>query len=364
MKKILLLSLTLALASLALASLASEAKACTGITLQTTTNHPVTARTIEWAAKPLNLMYVIVPRGHQHKSFLPDNTTKGMRYSSKFGYVGIAVEDKNYVMEGINELGLAAGLFYFPDYGEYMPFDPNQKDVTISDMQFVSWVLASFSSIDELVEQLDGIRVVGVDPRASTVHWRVTEPSGRQIVIEIMNQHINIHENPLGVLTNSPSLDWHLSNLNNYINLKPGTISTHSLGEQKLSSFSGGTGMLGLPGDMSSPSRFVRAAFLQTTAPIYPDARQTVIHAFHLMNNFDIPIGLQFSDTTQIPDMHSATQVTIVTDIMNGRLYYRTMYDSKIRCIYLSDIDFDEVTCQYEPLDFIAQEAIEYIEGY
>ena len=213
MKKILLLALTLALASLA-----SEAKACTGITLQTTTNHPVTARTIEWAAKPLNLMYVIVPRGHQHKSFLPDNTTKGMHYSSKFGYVGIAVEDQNYVMEGINELGLAAGLFYFPDYGEYMPFDPNQKDVTISDMQFVSWVLASFASIDELVEQLDGIRVVGIDPRASTVHWRVTEPSGRQIVIEIMNQHINIHENPLGVLTNSPSLDWHLSNLNNYIN--------------------------------------------------------------------------------------------------------------------------------------------------
>jgi choloylglycine hydrolase len=54
-------------------------------------------------------------------------------------------------------------------------------------MQFVSWMLASFSSIDELVEQIDGIRVVGVDPRASTVHWRVTEPSGRQIVIEIMN---------------------------------------------------------------------------------------------------------------------------------------------------------------------------------
>jgi choloylglycine hydrolase len=245
-----------------------------------------------------------------------------------------------------------------------MPFDPNQKDITISDMQFVSWMLASFSSIDELVEQIDGIRVVGVDPRASTVHWRVTEPSGRQIVIEIINEQINIHENPLGVLTNSPSLDWHLSNLNNYINLKPGTISTHNLGEQALSSFSGGTGLLGLPGDMSSPSRFVRAAFLQTTAPIFSDSRQTVIHAFHLMNHFDIPIGLQFSDTTQIPDMHSATQVTIVTDIMNGRLYDRTMNNSKIRCIYLSDIDFDEVTCQYEPLDFIAQETIEYIEGY
>ena len=191
MKKILLLALTLALASLA-----SEAKACTGITLHTTANQPITARTIEWAARPLNLMYVIVPREHQHKSFLPDNTTKGMRYSSKFGYVGIAVEDKAYVMEGINEAGLAAGLFYFPDYGKYMPFDPNQKDITISDMHFVSWMLASFSSIDELVEQIDGIRVVGVDPRASTVHWRVTEPSGRQIVIEIINEHINIHENP------------------------------------------------------------------------------------------------------------------------------------------------------------------------
>jgi choloylglycine hydrolase len=287
-----------------------------------------------------------------------------MRYSSKFGYVGIAVEDKAYVMEGINEAGLAAGLFYFPDYGEYMPYDPEQKDLTISDMQFVSWVLASFASIDELIDHIDAIHVVGIDPRASTVHWRITEPSGRQIVIEVMNGHFNIHENPLGVLTNSPSLDWHLSNLNNYINLHPGSVSDHLIGNHKLSSFSAGTGMLGLPGDMSSPSRFVRAAFLQTTAPVYSDSRQTVIHAFHLMNQFDIPIGLQYSDTTQIPDMHSATQVTIVTDIMQGRLYYKTMYNAKIRCMYLFDIDFDEVTCQYEPLDYIVQETIEYIDVY
>lgn len=359
MKKIVFLALTIVLSAFL-----SEAKACTGITLHTTSNQPITARTIEWAAAPLNLVYVVVPRGHVHQSLLPDNTNKGMRYSSKYGYVGVSVEDPAYVMEGINELGLSAGLFYFPDYGEYMPYDPNLKDLTISDMQFVSWVLASFSSIDDLVEHLDAIRVVGVDPRASTVHWRVTEPSGRQVVIEIINQHINIHENPLGVLTNSPSLDWHLTNLNNYINLNPGSAPAHMLGNQSLHSFSGGTSMLGLPGDMSSPSRFVRATFLQSTAPVYDDPMQTVILAFHLMNHFDIPVGLQYTDTALIPDMHSATQVTIVTDLVSGRLYYRTMYDSSIRCLRLCDMEFDELRCHYEPLDFIAQETIEYIEDF
>ena len=95
--------------------------ACTGITLRTSSQHPVSARTIEWAATPLNAMYVVVPRGQQQRSFLPDGTMMGMSFVAKYGYVGIAVENDAFVMEGINEAGLGAGLFYFPQYGAYQP---------------------------------------------------------------------------------------------------------------------------------------------------------------------------------------------------------------------------------------------------
>lgn len=340
------------------------AQACTGITLQTKDSMKVTARTIEWAAEPLNAMYVAVPRGHKQRSWLPDGTLKGKTYVAEYGYVGIAVENDEFIMEGINEVGLAAGLFYFPDYGEYMPYKEADKSMCVSDMQFVAWVLSTCATIDEMIALMPTIRVVGIDPRASTVHWRVTEESGRQVVVEIINQHVMVHENPLGVLTNSPEFTWHLTNLNNYVNLASGSIHQREIGSLDLKAFGGGSGLHGLPGDMTPPSRFVRAAFFQSTAPRLDKPEQTVVQAFHLLNNFDIPVGIQFTNSDLVPDMPSATQITIVTDLQNRRLYYRTMYNSKIRCIDMHTIDFDRVEFQANPLENSREEPIEYVEIY
>lgn len=341
-----------------------RAEACTGITLTTIDSTMVTARTIEWAAEPLNAMYVIVPRGQKQRSWLPDGTLKGKTFVAEYGYVGIAVENDAFIMEGINEAGLAAGLFYFPEYGEYMPYKEADKSMCVSDMQFVSWVLSTCTSIDEMLALMPTIRVVGIDPRASTVHWRVSEESGRQVVVEIVNQEVIVYENPLGVLTNSPELTWHLTNLNNYVNLVSGSIYQREIGSLDLRAFGGGSGLHGLPGDMTPSSRFVRAAFFQSTAPRLEKPEHTVVQAFHLLNNFDIPIGIQFTDSDLVPDMPSATQLTIATDLKNRRLYYRTMYNSSIRCIDMHTIDFDRVEFQANPLEKSREEQIEYVEIY
>jgi choloylglycine hydrolase len=341
-----------------------KAQACTGITLQTTDNLTVTARTIEWAAEPLNAMYVVVPRGQKQRSWLPDGTVHGKSFTAEYGYVGIAVENDEFIMEGINEAGLAAGLFYFPDYGQYMPYKEEDKSMCVSDMQFVAWVLSTCATIDEMIALLPTIRIIGTDPRASTVHWRITELSGRQVVVEVINQQVKVHENPLGVLTNSPEFTWHLTNLNNYVNLASGSIHQRAIGSLDLKAFGGGSGLHGLPGDMTPPSRFVRAAFFQSTAPRLDSPEHTVVQAFHLLNNFDIPVGIQFSNIDLVPDMPSATQITIATDLANQRLYYRTMYNSTIRCIDLHTIDFDRVAFQAEPLENYREEPIETIEIY
>ena len=341
-----------------------KTQACTGITLQTIDSMTVTARTIEWAAEPLNAMCVIVPRGQKQRSWLPDGTRQGKSFTSEFGYVGIAVENDEFIMEGINEAGLAAGLFYFPEYGEYMPYKDADKSMCVSDMQFVAWVLSTCATIDEMIALIPTIRVIGIDPRASTVHWRVTELSGRQVVVEIINQQVLIHENPLGVLTNSPEFTWHLTNLNNYVNLASGSIHQREIGSLDLKAFGGGSGLHGLPGDMTPPSRFVRAAFFQSTAPRLDKPEHTVVQAFHLLNNFDIPVGIQFSDSDLVPNMPSATQITIATDLHNRRLYYRTMYNSTIRCIDIHTIDFDRVKFQAAPLENSREEPIENVEIY
>jgi choloylglycine hydrolase len=335
--------------------------ACSGITLHTVDNHPVTARTIEWAATPLTTMYVVVPRGQVQQSFLPDGTMAGHQFTAKYGYVGIAVENDAFVMEGINEAGLSAGLFYFPQYGEYQPYDPQKKEQSVSDMQLVAWILSNFSSINSLKAGIEDIRVIATDPRASTVHWRITESSGRQVVLEIVNQQLRFHENPLGVITNSPDFQWHITNLNNYVNLSAGSINHRQVGALHLNAFGGGSGLHGLPGDMTPPSRFIRAAFFQSTAPRLGDEDATVVQAFHLLNNFDIPVGIQFADPREVPNMPSATQVTIASDLSNLRLYYRTMYDASIRCIDLKDINFKRVKFQSAPLDMDKRQPIEII---
>ena len=103
--------------------------------------------------------------------------------------------------------------------------------------QLVSYVLGECGNVNEVKEKLQNIRVTNIDPRSSTVHWRFTEPSGRQIVLEIVDEIMHFYENPLGVLTNSPGLEWHWTNLNNYINLQPGTPPEHNYGPLQMKSF-------------------------------------------------------------------------------------------------------------------------------
>lgn len=340
---------------------ASKVSACTGITLRTTNGETIVARTIEWAEGDLNSRYAVVPRGYKQRSYVPGGKKEGMEFTARYGYVGMAVEQEEFVVEGINEEGLSAGLFYFPGYGEYEDYDVNRKEQTVSDLQLVSWILGNFKGIDEIKEALKDVHVTSIDPRGSTVHWRFIEPSGRQVVLEIVGKKLNFYENTLGVLTNSPGFDWHLTNLNNYINLSAGPVYSKKVGRMDLTAFGGGSGLHGLPGDMTPPSRFVRAAFFQTTAPLLEQTDKTVEQAFHILNNFDIPTGIQFSEGTAVPDIPSATQWTAATDIKNRRIYYRTMYNSDIRCLDLNKIRFDKVRYQSHPLDETKAQSVNVI---
>lgn len=336
------------------------ANACTGIMLKSKDGATVAARTIEWAESVMNTMYVVVPRNQELQSLTPSGMD-GMKFKTKYGFVGLAVEQKEFMVEGLNEKGLSAGLFYFPNYGEYQPYDAAHKEWCLADFQLVSYVLGECSTVDEVKKALEKVRVIGIDPRASTVHWRFTEASGRQIVLEIVNQEMHFYENPLGVLANSPGIEWHWTNLNNYVNLQPGTLPAHNFGPVEGKSFGHGSGLLGLPGDFTPPSRFVRATIFQLTAAQQPSAEESVFQAFHILNNFDIPAGTEFPWGKSSADVPSATQFTVASDTHNCMIYYRTMYNSNIRCIDLKVIDFDKVLYQFHPLDAVKKQPVEMV---
>ena len=204
-----------------------QAVACTGISLTSRDGSYVQARTIEWARGVLQSEYVIIPRGQQLTSFTPTGVN-GLTFTAKYGVVGLAVVQKEFIAEGINEAGLSAGLFFFPHYGGYETYDAAQNQRTLADLQVTEWLLSQFSTIDEVKAALSSVRVVGLE-KTAVVHWRIGEPSGRQVVLEIVGGVPHFYENEVGVLTNAPGFEWQLTNLNNYVNLHPGDASVQKL---------------------------------------------------------------------------------------------------------------------------------------
>ena len=154
----------LTLAAIPLVMAAFDAHACTGISLSSNDGSRIVARTVEWAATPMQCGFSVCPRGHQHQSYTPSGEN-GLKYVGIYGYVGIYTEYEPFVVEGVNESGLSAGLFFFPNYGEYAPYKESENSRTLCDMQFVSWVLSQFSSIAQVKEALKTVNLVTLDSK-------------------------------------------------------------------------------------------------------------------------------------------------------------------------------------------------------
>ena len=351
----------LLLCGIALFAAAPSSEACTGITLKSKDGSTVLARTCEWGGSNLESRYVIVPRNHTVTSGTPTGQN-GLVYTSRFGYAGISVVQDSFVTEGLNEAGLSAGLFFFPGYGQYEPYDSTRNASTIVDVELVGWILANFSTVDQVKKAISGIHIVATSPQAGTAHWRIADTTGKQVVLEITGGIPHFYDNRLGVLTNSPGFEWQMTNLNNYVNLFPGQTKPNRLTEDvTLSQFGAGAGFLGIPGDVTPPSRFVRAAFYKATAPQYETSYETVKETFQILNNFDIPIGVEHEAGQAPEDVPSATQWTTSSDQSALRFYYRTAWNSTIRCIDLKTINFGNVSYQVRPLDKVQDQPVEMI---
>lgn len=343
--------LAVASACCALACLlpAPDADACTGITLTAQDKAHIVARSIEWGASKLESRLVVSGRGRAVQTTAAEGP--GLSYVTRYGFVGVSILKDAYVVEGLNEKGLSAGLFFFPGCGGYPAYQAAEQSHTVSDMEFVAWMLSNFASVDEVKKAAPSIRLSAAIAEAGTLHFRAADESGAQIVIEVVDGVMHIYDNPLGVLTNSPDFPWQMKNLNNYLNLRAGPAAPAEWGAVKLQQFGMGAGLLGMPGDISPSSRFVRAAFLQATAPALQNARAAVVYSFTILNSFDIPIGLELSSKSEKTALVSATQWTSASDAGNRAFYYRTAQNPRIRAVDLKAIDFSRPRFDSRPLD-------------
>jgi choloylglycine hydrolase len=218
------------------------------------------------------------------------------------------------------------------------------KSRALAPYEFGAWVLANFATVDEVREAVKTIVLVPTpapglgSPQGMVpgVHFFLQDKSGKSLVVEPVDGTLKVHDAPLGVMTNAPTYDWHMTNLANYINLSPKDVAQEKLGSTTLSAFGSGTGMLGLPGDFTPPSRFVRAAMFSQAATPNATAGDAVLSVFHILNQFDIPKGSVVNAAVGEPTPE-ITEWTSVADLKNLRWYFRSFTDQSIRMVDLKE---------------------------
>lgn len=333
---------TFTAASLVLSQISA---ACTTIILTAKDGSHVYGRTLEWGAFDINSELLVIPRGHEFVAQL-ENGEIGFSWTGNYGGVTMNGFDKDYWLDGVNEEGLLVGANYHPGVAKYNELDPDTQDASLSALDMLSYIATSFASVAEVREGIKDLHVVSVtEPTlgfAAPGHFIVSDRSGETIVIEFIEGETVIFDAPLRVMTNSPSYDWHMTNLRTYINLSPVAIPTKEIGDLEFAPLGAGSGMIGLPGDYTPTSRFVRAVAATQTARETGTGEEAVYEVFRILDGFNVPLGAAEGDTLGdgSEGMRSATLWTTAIDNVDMKFYYHTMHNRRVRMLDLKKTDF------------------------
>jgi choloylglycine hydrolase len=320
----------------------SHLKACTGIKLIAKDGSLVHGRTLEFGIK-LDTSVSVVPRGYEFTGTTVQGP--GLSYKAKYGAVGAFIFNIPALMDGINEKGLAVGTFYFPGYAEYGQMTPENQSQALSSIEFPNWIVTQFATVDEVKAALPHVVIAPTVAKEwkgvpTPFHYIVYDKNGKCLVIEPVHGTLIAYENELGVLTNSPTYDWHITNLRNFINLTPFSVKPLDVRGLELAPFGQGSGMVGMPGDFTPPSRFVRASIFSITAIPSNNANEAVFQAFHILNQFDIPVGVARSKENQTI-YSDYTAITCVRDPQSLKYYFKTYDDQTMRVVDLNQFDLN-----------------------
>ena len=316
---------------------------CTGIRLKSKNGAIVYARTLEFG-KETDSNIIVIPRNYEYSGTNKQGESKGLQWRSKYAVIGANMLHINDIVDGVNEKGLAGGLFYFPGFAEYQKVSHHEEAHSIAPWELMTWILTNFESVDDVRAVLPTIKVADIVfdlwNIVPPIHAIIHDKKGNSLVIEYRKGELTMHDNQWGVITNAPSFDWHRINLSNYINLTPINVEPIRYNNMILSPLGEGSGMLGLPGDFTPPSRFVRAvAFSQAAMDLSTEdeARKT---AFHILNLFTITRGLVREEQGE-NSYYDYTQWTSASDLKNSRYYWHTYENRQIKMVDLMQMNLN-----------------------
>ncbi len=321
---------------------------CTAITFQTKDHY---------FGRNLDLEYhyqeavTITPR------YFPFHFRMATSLNTHYALIGVATIADNYPLyyDATNETGLSMAGLNFPGNAVYPP--ANEDVDNIAPFEFIPWVLGQCATLADALKLIDQINLANIsfskEYPLSPLHWMLSDKTG-SVTIEPLASGLKIYENPVGVLTNNPPFDFHIHNLSNYLNLTREEPVNRFSPQLELTPFSRGMGAIGLPGDLSSASRFVRAVFTKYNSVCRSDEASCVNQFFHILGAV-----AQQEGCVRVGDGFEKTVYSSCCNTDRGLYYYKTYENSQICAVDLHAEDLEQAQLISYPL--ITESKICYI---
>jgi choloylglycine hydrolase len=266
----------------------------------------------------------------------PRNTPFSFRMAgqsdSHYAMIGMSTVIDGYPLyyEATNEKGLSMAGLNFPGNAVYLP--PLDDHINVTPFEFIPWLLGQCSCIEDAKSLLCNVNLINVsfspEYPLSPLHWLIADRD-QSIVVEPMADGLKIFDNPVGVLTNNPPFDFHLHNLGLYLNVTPDQAVSRFSANYPMKPWSSGMGGLGLPGDFSSASRFVKAAFTKLNSQCGHSESGSISQFFHILSSVTQQRGL----TCVRDEEYEFTRYSSCCNTTRGIYYYTTYENSQITAV-------------------------------
>ena len=265
-----------------------------------------------------------------------------------FSVMGMAtvLDGQPLFFDAVNEYGLAMAGLNFPGQAVYFPMQEGKGN--IAPYELIPYLLGQCKTVEEVREKLKEISIVNLPfseaMPLTPLHWMIADKE-KSIVAESVKEGMKVYENPVDVMTNSPSFDYHLTHLADYMQLS-NQPAENRLGSDALQAYSRGMGAMGLPGDWSSASRFVRAAFVRQNSTCEKSELASVSQFFHMLGAVSVPKGcMQLED-----GQYQFTAYTSCMNLDRQVYYYKTYENSRLSAVNMHRFKLDGTELKCFPL--------------
>lgn len=288
---------------------------------------------------------VVTPRNY------PFSFRKAGLLKTHYAMIGMAsvAEDYPLYAEAVNEKGLCMAGLNFPDNAWYSPNEDASK-INLSPFELIPWLLGNCATVGEAESLLAGLHLIRIpfheQMPLAPLHWHIADRE-RSIVLEPVKEGIRIYDNPIGILTNNPPFPFHIANLSQYLNITAAYPENQFSSAAKLQPFGQGMGGIGLPGDFSPASRFVKAAFLKLNSICEKDEDCSVAQFFHLLDAVSMVRGSVITRENKC----DITTYSCCVNTEKGIFYYKTYSNNRISAVHMHHEDLDSHALKRFPLN-------------